>query len=106
MKPRRFDYIRPDSVEEAVAVLAEHGDRANVLAGGQSLMAMLNLRIAELESQIHQHAQPPARKATAERSVWIEYDGTSLHVAVADDSDIRPANLIDYPIDIPSTTGS
>jgi 2-furoyl-CoA dehydrogenase FAD binding subunit len=47
MKPRRFDYIRPDSVEEAVAVLAEHGDRANVLAGGQSLMAMLNLRIAE-----------------------------------------------------------
>jgi 2-furoyl-CoA dehydrogenase FAD binding subunit len=47
MKPRRFDYVRPDSVEEAVAVLAEHGDTANVLAGGQSLMAMLNLRIAE-----------------------------------------------------------
>jgi len=47
MKPRRFDYVRPDSAEEAVAVLAEHGDAASVLAGGQSLMAMLNLRIAE-----------------------------------------------------------
>jgi 2-furoyl-CoA dehydrogenase FAD binding subunit len=47
MKPRRFDYVRPDSADEAVAVLAEHGDGANVLAGGQSLMAMLNLRIAE-----------------------------------------------------------
>jgi 2-furoyl-CoA dehydrogenase FAD binding subunit len=47
MKPRRFDYVRPDSTDEAVAVLAEYGDAASVLAGGQSLMAMLNLRIAE-----------------------------------------------------------
>jgi 2-furoyl-CoA dehydrogenase FAD binding subunit len=47
MKPRRFDYVRPDSADEAVAVLAEYGDAASVLAGGQSLMAMLNLRIAE-----------------------------------------------------------
>ena len=47
MKPRPFDYVRPDSVDEAVALLAEHGDEARVLAGGQSLMAMLNLRLAE-----------------------------------------------------------
>ena len=47
MKPRRFDYVRPDSADEAVAVLAEYGDTASVLAGGQSLMAMLNLRVAE-----------------------------------------------------------
>lgn len=47
MKPRPFDYVRPDTVEEAVAVLAEHGDEARVLAGGQSLMAMLNLRLAD-----------------------------------------------------------
>src|SRR5215468_9857843 len=47
MKPRRFDYVRPDSAHEAVALLAEYGDAASVLAGGQSLMAMLNLRVAE-----------------------------------------------------------
>jgi 2-furoyl-CoA dehydrogenase FAD binding subunit len=47
MKPRRFDYVRPDSADEAIALLAEYGDGASVLAGGQSLMAMLNLRIAE-----------------------------------------------------------
>src|SRR5215831_1258955 len=47
MKPRRFDYVRPDSTDEAVAVLAEYGEAASVLAGGQSLMAMLNLRLAE-----------------------------------------------------------
>jgi len=47
MKPRPFDYVRPDSVDEAVAVLAEHGEEARVLAGGQSLVAMLNLRLAD-----------------------------------------------------------
>ena len=47
MKPRPFDYMRPDTVEEAVAILAEHGDDARVLAGGQTLLAMLNLRVVE-----------------------------------------------------------
>jgi 2-furoyl-CoA dehydrogenase FAD binding subunit len=47
MKPRPFDYVRPDSVDEAIAVLAEHGEEARVLAGGQSLVAMLNLRLAD-----------------------------------------------------------
>jgi 2-furoyl-CoA dehydrogenase FAD binding subunit len=47
MKPRPFDYLRPDTVEEALAVLAEHGEDARVLAGGQTLIAMLNLRIVE-----------------------------------------------------------
>jgi 2-furoyl-CoA dehydrogenase FAD binding subunit len=47
MKPRPFDYVRPDGVEEAIAVLGEYGDEARVLAGGQSLMAMLNLRLAD-----------------------------------------------------------
>src|SRR5215468_11272814 len=47
MKPRPFDYARPDTVEEAVAILAEHGDDARVLAGGQTLLAMLNLRVVE-----------------------------------------------------------
>jgi 2-furoyl-CoA dehydrogenase FAD binding subunit len=49
VKPRPFDYVRPDSVEEAVALLAEYGDAARILAGGQSLMAILNLRLAEPE---------------------------------------------------------
>jgi 2-furoyl-CoA dehydrogenase FAD binding subunit len=47
MKPRPFDYVRPDSADEAIAVLGEYGDDARVLAGGQSLMAMLNLRLAD-----------------------------------------------------------
>jgi 2-furoyl-CoA dehydrogenase FAD binding subunit len=47
MKPKPFDYVRPDSIDEAVAILAEHGDDARVLAGGQTLLAMLNLRVVE-----------------------------------------------------------
>jgi 2-furoyl-CoA dehydrogenase FAD binding subunit len=47
MKPRRFDYVRPDTVAEALALLNEHGEDAKVMAGGQSLMAMLNLRLLE-----------------------------------------------------------
>jgi 2-furoyl-CoA dehydrogenase FAD binding subunit len=52
MKPRPFDYLRPDTVEEAVALLAEYGDGARILAGGQSLVPMLNLRIVEAEALI------------------------------------------------------
>jgi 2-furoyl-CoA dehydrogenase FAD binding subunit len=47
MKPHPFDYVRADTVDEAVEVLAEQGDAARVLAGGQSLLAMLNLRLLE-----------------------------------------------------------
>ena len=47
MKPRPFDYARPDTIEQAIALLAERGEDARVLAGGQSLMAMLNLRLAD-----------------------------------------------------------
>ena len=47
MKPKPFDYVRPDTVDEAIAILADHGDDARVLAGGQTLLAMLNLRVVE-----------------------------------------------------------
>ncbi|MGB6566580.1 MAG: FAD binding domain-containing protein [Xanthobacteraceae bacterium] len=47
MKPRLFDYARPDTVEEVLALLAEYGDEARILAGGQSLVPMLNLRLID-----------------------------------------------------------
>jgi CO/xanthine dehydrogenase FAD-binding subunit len=46
VKPAPFRYARPDTTEEAVALLAEHGSEAKVLAGGQSLVPMLNMRLA------------------------------------------------------------
>ncbi|HSF05227.1 MAG TPA: xanthine dehydrogenase family protein subunit M [Methylomirabilota bacterium] len=45
MKPPRFDYLAPTSVEETLAILAELGERAKLLAGGQSLVPLLNFRL-------------------------------------------------------------
>ncbi len=47
MKPAPFAYFAPTSVEEAVGLLAAHADEAKVLAGGQSLVPLMNMRLAK-----------------------------------------------------------
>lgn len=49
MKPPPFKYIAPSTVDEALGVLASHGDDAKILAGGQSLTPMLNFRLIHPE---------------------------------------------------------
>jgi CO/xanthine dehydrogenase FAD-binding subunit len=46
VKPAPFAYESPAGLDEALALLAEHGDEAKVLAGGQSLLPLLNFRLA------------------------------------------------------------
>ncbi|MBI2244656.1 MAG: xanthine dehydrogenase family protein subunit M [Nocardioides sp.] len=45
MIPASFDYVAPASVEDALAALAEHGDDAKIIAGGQSLLPVLRMRL-------------------------------------------------------------
>jgi 2-furoyl-CoA dehydrogenase FAD binding subunit len=45
MKPASFGYLRPSDVSETCAALAAHGEEARIIAGGQSLGAMLNMRL-------------------------------------------------------------
>lgn len=47
MKPAMFQYSAPATIDEALRLLAEHGEEAKVLAGGQSLVPLMNLRLAE-----------------------------------------------------------
>lgn len=47
MKPAPFDYVRPETVEEACAILSEAGGGAQILAGGQTLMPLLALRMSQ-----------------------------------------------------------
>jgi len=47
MKPAPFDYLRPATVAEALAALAQGGEDARIVAGGQSLMPMLNMRLVQ-----------------------------------------------------------
>ena len=49
MKPAPFDYCRAESADEAIGLLSRHGDDARVLAGGQSLISMLNMRLVTPE---------------------------------------------------------
>jgi aerobic carbon-monoxide dehydrogenase medium subunit len=46
MIPGKFDYVRPGTVDDAVRALAEAGEEAKVIAGGQSLLPLLRLRLA------------------------------------------------------------
>lgn len=85
MKPAPFDYVRAGTVEEAVASLAQFGDRASVLAGGQSLMPMLNFRVAAPEVLVD-----IARIAELGQ---IKVDGDCIEVGAT----VRQATLLAWP---------
>ncbi len=52
MKAAPFAYHRPDTVADAVTLLGEYGDDAKILAGGQSLVPMLAMRLTHFENLI------------------------------------------------------
>jgi carbon-monoxide dehydrogenase medium subunit len=58
MKSQAFDYAKPASLSEVFALLKTHGDRAQILAGGQSLMPVMNLRMADPELLIDINGLP------------------------------------------------
>ena len=45
MIPAKFDYLAPTSVEDALSALSQHGDDAKIMAGGQSLLPVLRMRL-------------------------------------------------------------
>ncbi len=47
MKPAPFDYLRAASLDDALEALRQHGPEARIIAGGQSLMPMLNMRLTK-----------------------------------------------------------
>jgi aerobic carbon-monoxide dehydrogenase medium subunit len=49
LKPGKFKYLAPTDLDECLAQLAEHGDEASLLGGGQSLLPLMSLRIARPE---------------------------------------------------------
>jgi carbon-monoxide dehydrogenase medium subunit len=49
MIPPSFEYLRPETIPEAIALLQQHGDDAKILSGGQSLIPMMKVRLARPE---------------------------------------------------------
>ena len=53
MYPQKFEYFSPETLEDAVALLSKYGEEASVLAGGQSLIPLMKLRLANPKYLIH-----------------------------------------------------
>jgi carbon-monoxide dehydrogenase medium subunit len=70
--PVAFSYARPDSLESALALLAEHGEDATVLAGGHSLLPVMKLRLAAPEVVIDIGRLPELR--------YIRHDGDEVAI--------------------------
>ena len=70
MIPTAFDYVAPTTVEEALSALAEHGDEAKILAGGQSLLPVLRMRLnaPEMVIDLGRSTRCAASATTATRS--------------------------------------
>ncbi|HUA02623.1 MAG TPA: FAD binding domain-containing protein [Solirubrobacteraceae bacterium] len=94
MKPSAFEYLAPESCDEVLAALAGRGDDAAVLAGGQSLIPMMNLRIAAPPVVID--IMRIAEFRTIERGEeWIEI-GAGIRMAQAERESASP--LIEYAL--------
>ena len=85
MKPAAFDYFRAEHLDEALDVLGREGSDALIIAGGQSLMAMLNMRLAKPKTLIDiMHLPELAR---------IESKGGNITVGAG----VRQASLLEWP---------
>ena len=45
MKPPPFDYVQPNTIDEVLSILNNYGDDAQIIAGGQSIVSFLNMRL-------------------------------------------------------------
>lgn len=71
MKNPPFNYHRPESLDETLALLAEHGDEAKILAGGQSLLPVMALRLGRPEHLIDIGALPGLDSITVDNGVSL-----------------------------------
>lgn len=85
MKPAAFDYLRARSVEEAAEALAKYGSRARIMAGGQSLMPLLNIRLVEPEMVVDISSIDSLKS--------IRVDGDSVEIGAA----VTQAELLEWP---------
>lgn len=71
MKPAPFSYLRADSLDEALEALARHGGEARIVAGGQSLLPMLNMRLTKPAVLVDVMRIAPLRESRAEHGALV-----------------------------------
>ncbi|MBI3370309.1 MAG: xanthine dehydrogenase family protein subunit M [Betaproteobacteria bacterium] len=90
MKPAPFRYHSPGTLDEALALLAEHGAGAKVLAGGQSLGPMMNMRLAQPDALVDINAIA-GLDYVREHEKTIEIGALTRHHAIATSPLVRAA---------------
>jgi carbon-monoxide dehydrogenase medium subunit len=90
MKAPAIDYVRPRSLAEAIDLLARAADEARVIAGGQSLVAMMNLRIAS-PGLLIDIARLPELAAVAEDDDAVTLGACVTHCAIEDGQVVDPS---------------
>jgi aerobic carbon-monoxide dehydrogenase medium subunit len=88
MYPASFEYLAPSGVGEAIALLKQHGDNAKLLAGGQSLVPMMKLRVARPKYLIDIHRIPELHYIHEEAS-QIRLGAMIRHVEIEDSPLVR-----------------
>jgi len=85
MKPKQFDYVQAETLNEALATLAEYQGNARILAGGQSQVAMINFRLIDAEVLVDINRLTDLD--------YIKIDNGALEVGAA----TRQCDLKDWP---------
>ncbi len=93
MIPQSFEYFRPQSVSEAIALLQEHGDGAKILSGGQSLIPMMKIRLARPEFIVDINRLPDLHYIKEEEG-FLKMGGLTREADLETSSLIRSKYLI------------
>lgn len=84
MNPSSFDYYRPESVSDAIALLQQHGENVKLLAGGHSLLPIMKLRLAEPDALID-ISRIDALRGVSETGQGLNIGAMSTHRQIATD---------------------
>jgi aerobic carbon-monoxide dehydrogenase medium subunit len=93
MIPQSFEYLRPETLSEAIALLDQHGETAKILSGGQSLIPMMKVRLARPEYIVDINRLPDLQ--------YVEEEGGFLKIgALTREADLEMSGLVrsKYPI--------
>jgi carbon-monoxide dehydrogenase medium subunit len=89
MIPPEFDYLAPDSLDEALQALGAHGDEAKVLAGGHSLLPLMKLRLAAPGVLVDIRKLPGLRGVQREDGQW-KIGAMTRHADLQTNADLGP----------------
>jgi CO/xanthine dehydrogenase FAD-binding subunit len=92
MKPAPFEYFAPASVDETLELLNEHGDEAKILAGGQSLMPLMNMRLARPRVIVDINRLSDLERITATAEGGLAIGALARHRAVEKSALVRDRN--------------